>query len=40
MLTMIASTMIPEAVHSGLPPAVGLGTVTGFLSAIFFELLE
>lgn len=40
MLTMIASTMIPEAVHSGNPPAVGLGTLAGFLSAILFKLLE
>jgi len=40
MLTMIASTMIPEAVHSGNPPAVGLGTLAGFLSAIAFKLLE
>jgi len=40
MLTMIAATMIPEAVHSGNPPAVGLGTLAGFLSAIAFKLLE
>ncbi len=40
MLTMIASTMIPEAVHSGNPPAVGLGTLAGFLAAILFKLLE
>jgi len=40
MLTMIASTMIPEAVHSGNPSAVGLGTLAGFLSAIAFKLLE
>ncbi len=40
MLTMIASTMIPDAVHSGNPPAVGLGTLAGFLSAIAFKLLE
>ena len=40
MLTMIASTMIPEAVHSGSPPVVGLGTLAGFLAAIVFKLLE
>ncbi|MEA3274891.1 MAG: cyclic nucleotide-binding domain-containing protein [Pseudomonadota bacterium] len=40
MLTMIASTMIPEAVHLGNPSAVGLGTLAGFLSAITFKLLE
>lgn len=40
MLTMIASTMIPEAAHSGNPAAVGLGTLAGFLSAISFKLLE
>ena len=40
MLTMIASTMIPEAVHLGNPSAVGLGTLAGFLSAIAFKLLE
>ncbi|MDJ0851565.1 MAG: cyclic nucleotide-binding domain-containing protein [Myxococcota bacterium] len=40
MLTMIASTMIPDAVHAGNPPAVGLGTLAGFLSATLFKLLE
>ena len=40
MLTMIASTMIPEAANSGNPPAIGLGTLAGFLSAILFKLLE
>ena len=40
MLTMIASTMIPEAVHLGNPPVVGLGTLAGFLAAIVFKLLE
>ena len=40
MLTMIASTMIPEAVHLGNPPVVGLGTLAGFLAAIGFKLLE
>ena len=39
MLTMIASTMIPEAVHSGNPPAVGLGTLAGFLGALLFKLV-
>ena len=40
MLTMIASTMIPEAVHLGNPHVVGLSTLGGFLSAILFKLLE
>jgi CRP-like cAMP-binding protein len=40
MLTMIASAMIPEAVHLGSPHAVGLSTLSGFLSAIVFKLLE
>ena len=40
MLTMIASTMIPEAVHLGSPHVVGLSTLGGFLSAILFKLLE
>lgn len=40
MLTMIASAMIPEAVHLGSPHLVGLSTLAGFLSAISFKLLE
>ena len=40
MLTMIASAMIPEAVHLGSPHVVGLSTLGGFLSAIVFKLLE
>lgn len=41
MLTTIASTMIPEAVHlAGSGPRVGLATLVGFLSAIAFKLLE
>ncbi len=40
MLTMIASAMIPEAVHLGNASAVGLSTLAGFLSANAFKLLE
>ena len=40
MLTMIASAMIPEAVHMGNANAVGLSTLAGFLAAISFKLLE
>jgi zinc transporter ZupT len=40
MLTMIASAMIPEAVHMGNASAVGLSTLAGFLAAISFKLLE
>jgi len=40
MLTMIAAAMIPEAVHIGNPNAVGLSTLTGFLAAVAFKLLE
>jgi zinc transporter ZupT len=40
MLTMIASTMIPEAVHLGNTSAVGLSTLAGFLASISFKLLE
>lgn len=40
MLTMIAQTMIPEAVHLGGSNIVGLSTLAGFLSAIAFKLLE
>jgi hypothetical protein len=37
---MIASTMIPEAVHLGGEKVVGIFTLFGFLSAISFKLLE
>jgi len=40
MLTMIASTMIPEAVHLGGGNIVGMSTLVGFLSAIVFKLFE
>ncbi len=40
MLTMIAQTMIPEAIHLGGPTVVGLSTLSGFLGAIAFKLLE
>jgi len=40
MLTMIASTMIPEAVHLAHPAVVGLSTLIGFLSAIAFTIFE
>ncbi len=41
MLTAIASTMIPEAVHlGGSTRQVGLATLAGFLAAISFKLLE
>jgi len=40
MLTMIAASMIPEAVHLGGSHVTGLSTLAGFLSAIAFELLE
>ncbi len=40
MLTMIASAMIPEAVHMGHASAVGLSTLAGFLASITFKLLE
>jgi CRP-like cAMP-binding protein len=40
MLTMIAQTMIPEAVHLGGAVIVGLSTLAGFLSAVAFKLLE
>jgi CRP-like cAMP-binding protein len=40
MLTMIAAAMIPEAVHMGNANMVGLSTLTGFLAAISFKLLE
>ena len=40
MLTMIAQTMIPEAVHLGGPNVVGLSTLSGFIAALAFKLLE
>jgi zinc transporter ZupT len=40
MLTMIAQTMIPEAVHQGGSTVVGLSTLMGFLAAVAFKLLE
>ena len=40
MLTMIASAMIPESVHLGGSTITGLSTLSGFLSAIAFKLLE
>lgn len=38
MLTMIASTMIPEAVHLGGRNVVGLSTLAGFFAAVGFAL--
>jgi len=40
MLTMIASAMIPEAVHLGGSTITGLSTLAGFVSAVAFKLLE
>lgn len=40
MLTMIAQTMIPEAVHIGGSKVVGLSTLAGYLSAVAFKLFE
>jgi zinc transporter ZupT len=40
MLTMIASTMLPEAVHLGGSNTVGISTLLGFLAAICFKLFE
>ncbi|MFL5753718.1 MAG: ZIP family metal transporter [Bacteroidia bacterium] len=40
MLTMIAQTMIPEAVHIGGARVVGLSTLIGYLSAVAFKLFE
>lgn len=40
MLTMIASAMIPEAVHQGGANLVGISTLGGFLSAIAFKIFE
>jgi zinc transporter, ZIP family len=40
MLTMIAQTMIPEAVHLGGTKVVGLATLVGYLSAVAFKIFE
>jgi len=40
MLTMIAQTMIPEAVHLGGANVVGLSTLSGFLMTVAFKLIE
>jgi len=40
MLTMIAQTMIPEAVHIGGPKVVGLSTLAGYLAAVGFKVFE
>jgi zinc transporter ZupT len=40
MLTMIAASMIPEAVHMGSGNLAGLSTLAGFIAAISFKLLE
>ncbi len=40
MLTMIAAAMIPEAVLMGSGNSVGLATLSGFLAAVMFKLLE
>ena len=41
MLTAVASTMIPEAVHlAGSGSRVGLATLFGFFAAVSFKLLE
>jgi hypothetical protein len=40
MLTMIASTMIPEAVHLASANIVGLSTLAGFVVSLLFKLLE
>lgn len=40
MLTMIAAAMIPEAVLMGSGNTVGISTLTGFMAAICFKLLE
>ncbi|MBT7779652.1 MAG: cyclic nucleotide-binding domain-containing protein [Rhodospirillales bacterium] len=40
MLTMIAAAMIPGAVHLGGSNVTGLSTLSGFLAAIAFKLLE
>ncbi|MEK6794567.1 MAG: cyclic nucleotide-binding domain-containing protein [Spirochaetota bacterium] len=38
MLTMIAETMLPEAFHKG-GSIIGLATLFGFLSALFFKMI-
>jgi CRP-like cAMP-binding protein len=40
MLTMIAATMLPEAVHLGGGTIVGLSTLSGFIAAIAFKVFE
>ncbi|MEC7751735.1 MAG: cyclic nucleotide-binding domain-containing protein [Myxococcota bacterium] len=40
MLTMIASAMIPEAIHLGGARITGMATLCGFLAAISFKLME
>lgn len=40
MLTMIAQTMLPEAVHIGGVKVVGLSTLIGYLSAVAFKVFE
>lgn len=40
MLTMIVAAMIPEAVLQGSGNLVGLSTLSGFLAALMFKLLE
>jgi zinc transporter ZupT len=39
MLTMIAQTMLPEAYMRG-GSIIGISTLLGFLTAIFFKTLE
>lgn len=39
MLTMIASTMLPEAAHAGGPSICGFATLLGFLAATAFKLI-
>lgn len=40
MLTMIAQTMIPEAVHIGGTRVTGLSTLAGYLAAVGFKVFE
>ena len=40
MLTMIAQTMIPEAVHIGGNKVTGLSTLAGYLAAVSFKIFE
>jgi hypothetical protein len=40
MLTMIAQTMIPEAVHIGGNRVTGLSTLFGFMAAVAFKVFE